>query len=43
MGKAHSNAYRQALVFPDLPYQPELKVFVQEMKKEQNSLLTIGI
>ena len=43
MGKAHSNAYRQASrFFPDLPYQPELKVFVQEMKKEQNSLLRIG-
>ena len=28
MGKAHSNAYRQASrFFPDLPYQPELKVF----------------
>ena len=28
MGKAHSNAYRQAAkFFPDLPYEPELKVF----------------
>ena len=28
MGKAHTNAFRQAAkFFPDLPYEPELKIF----------------
>ena len=28
MGKAHTNAFRQAAkFFPDLPYEPELKMF----------------
>ena len=37
MGKAHSNAYRQATkFFPDLPYEPELKVFCARNKERAN-------
>ena len=43
MGKAHTNAFRQAAkFFPDLPYEPELKMFVQEMKNVQKVLPLIG-
>ena len=37
MGKAHSNAYRQAAkFFPDLPYEPELKVFCARNEDRAN-------
>ena len=37
MGKAHSNAYRQATkFFPDMPYEPELKVFCARNEERAN-------
>ena len=45
MGKAHSNAYRQATkFFPDLPYEPELKVFcVRNKERAKKGLKEITI
>ena len=43
MGKAHTNAFRQAAkFFPDLPYEPELKMFCARKKNVQKVLPLIG-
>ena len=37
MGKAHTNAFRQAAkFFPDLPYEPELKIFCARNEDRAN-------
>ena len=37
MGKAHTNAFRQASkFFPDLPYEPELKIFCARNEDRAN-------
>ena len=39
MGKAHTNAFRQAAkFFPDLPYEPELKMFCARNEKSARKL-----
>ena len=38
MGKAHTNAFRQAAkFFPDLPYEPELKMFCARNEERAKS------
>ena len=41
MGKAHTNAFRQAAkFFPDLPYEPELKMFCARNKDRATQFAT---
>ena len=43
MGKAHTNAFRQAAkFFPDLPYEPELKMFCARNEERAKVLPLIG-